>query len=208
MAGDTICVLVPVYERGDSFKHKVYDTSKSQTYKRKKLLVCRNGVRNEAVDEFWRNDILYAIDDDDEPSAKMHSSASRISDEARCATEQTPDTDSATENYDSTGLPVDLPAEFLEDSANAAAQLAAEKASFTASLVELKRLASDMGEKCHAQMLEALRSDNTGKTLHIKSGKPINIFEAAAWPTAFVEFFYGDCAPNLQAPKNRRARAV
>ena len=57
--------------------------------------------------------ILYAIDDDDEPAAKMHSSASRISDEARCATEQTPDTDSATENYDSTGLPVDLPAEFI-----------------------------------------------------------------------------------------------
>ena len=149
MAGDTICVLVPVYERGDSSKHKVYDTFKSQTYQKKKLLVCRNGVRNEAVDEFWRNVILYAIDDDDEPAAKLHSSASRISDEARCATEQTPDT------YDSTGLPVDLPAEFLEDSANAAAQLAAEKASFTASLVELKRLASDMGEKYHAQMLEA-----------------------------------------------------
>ena len=135
----------------------------------------------------------------------MHSSASGIWDEAPCATEQTPDTDSASENYDSTGLPVDLPAEFLigvqeneaqdpvdrmlavqklfelvhekgkalhrleqkrqecskskvEDSANAAAQLAAEKASFTASLVELKRLASDMGEKYHAQMLEALHS--------------------------------------------------
>ena len=56
-------------------------------------------------------------------------------------------------------------------------------------------------------MLEVLRSsrmkgasNNTGKTLHIKSGKPINIFEAAAWPAAFVEFFYGDCAPNLDRP--------
>ena len=79
--------------------------------------------------------------------------------------------------------------------------------------MELKRLASDMGEKYHAQMLERLRSsrmqyasDNTGKTLHIKSGGPINIFEAAAWPAAFVEFFYGDCAPNLDRPRKTSVR--
>ena len=87
--------------------------------------------------------ILYALDDDDEPAAQMHSSASSISDEARCATEQTPDTNSATENYDYTGLPVELPT---------------ETASLTASLVELKGLASDMGEKNNALILEALRS--------------------------------------------------
>ena len=62
-------------------------------------------------------------------------------------------------------------------------------------------------------MIEALRSsrmqcasDNTGKTLHIKSGGPINIFEAAAWPAAFVEFFYGDCAPNLDRPQKTSVR--
>jgi len=103
----------------------------------------------------------------------------------------------------------------VEDGADAAAQLAAEKASFTASLVELKRLTGEMGERYHAQMLEALRSsrmqgaaDNTGKTLHIKSGKPMNMFEAPAWPAAFVEFFYGDCAPNLDRPQKVGVREL
>ena len=30
---------------------------------------------------------------------------------------------------------------------------------------------------------------NKPRTLHIRSGKPANMFEAAAWPAAFVEFF-------------------
>ena len=42
---------------------------------------------------------------------------------------------------------------------------------------------------------------NTPRTLHIRSGKPVNMFEAAAWPAAFVEFMYGDCAPNLARPR-------
>ena len=42
---------------------------------------------------------------------------------------------------------------------------------------------------------------NTPRTLHISSGKPVNTFEASAWPAAFVEFFYGDCAPNLDRPQ-------
>ena len=103
----------------------------------------------------------------------------------------------------------------VEDGADAAAQLAAEKASFTASLVEVKRLTSGMGEQYHAQMLEALRSsrmqgacDNTGKTLHIKSGKPMNMFEAPAWAAAFVEFLYGDCAPNLDRPQKVGVREL
>ena len=62
--------------------------------------------------------------------------------------------------------------------------------------MELESLTSSMGDRYHAQMLEALRSsrmegasNNTGKTLHINSGKPMNLFEAASWPAAFVEFF-------------------
>ena len=51
-------------------------------------------------------------------------------------------------------------------------------------------------------------SDNTGKTLHIKSGKPMNMFEAAAWPAAFVEFFYGDCSPNLDRPQKVSVREL
>ena len=42
---------------------------------------------------------------------------------------------------------------------------------------------------------------NTPRTLHIRSGKPVNMFEPAAWMAAFVEFFYGDCAPNLARPQ-------
>ena len=64
-------------------------------------------------------------------------------------------------------------------------------------------------------MLEALRSsrmerasNNTGKTLHIKSGKPMNMFEASAWAAAFVEFFYGDCAPNLDRPRKVSVREL
>ena len=203
------------------------------------------------------------IDDDDEAIATEHGKPSGDSDGTSCAaTKSAPGTDDATERFDSMGLPLDLPAEFLigvqeneaqdpvdrmlavqklfelvhekakalhrleqrrqqcpkssvEDSADAAAQLAAEKASFTASLVELKRLTSSMGDRYHAQMLEALRSarmeganDNTGKTLHIKSGKPMNMFAAPAWPAAFVEFFYGDCAPNLDRPRKVGVREL
>ena len=64
-------------------------------------------------------------------------------------------------------------------------------------------------------MHEALRSarmqgarDNTGKTLHIKSGKPMNLFEAPAWAAAFVECFYGDCAPNLDRPRKVSVREL
>ena len=49
---------------------------------------------------------------------------------------------------------------------------------------------------------------NTPKTLHIKSGKPVNMFEAAAWPAAFVQFFYGDCAPNLDRPQRVGVREL
>ena len=43
---------------------------------------------------------------------------------------------------------------------------------------------------------------NAPLTLHVKSGKPVNAFEPQAWPAAFAQFFYGDCAPNL----DRRSR--
>ena len=66
-----------------------------------------------------------------------------------------------------------------------------------------------MGGEYQQQMTDALASArmvdgkaNTPKTLHIRSGKPVIVFEAAAWPAAFVEFFYGDCPPNLARPRN------
>jgi len=34
------------------------------------------------------------------------------------------------------------------------------------------------------------------------------MFEAAAWPSAFVQFFYGDCAPNLDRPRRLGMREL
>jgi len=95
-----------------------------------------------------------------------------------------------------------------EEAADVATALAAEKAKHGAALVDLRRLANNMGAEYQQQMTNALVSAsmahgkaNTPRTLHIRSGKPVNMFEAAAWPAAFVEFLYGDCAPNLARPR-------
>ena len=95
-----------------------------------------------------------------------------------------------------------------EEATDAAIALAAEKAKHGAALVDLRKLAEQMGGEYQQQMTDALatsrmgnRKANTPKTLHIRSGKPVNMFEAQAWPAAFVEFFYGDCAPNLARPR-------
>ena len=101
-----------------------------------------------------------------------------------------------------------LKAAGTESAADAAATLAAEKTKHTAALVDLRRLANKMGQEYQHQMNDALQAArmqgakaNTPRTLHIRSGKPVNLFEASAWPAAFVEFFYGDCAPNLDRPR-------
>ena len=48
----------------------------------------------------------------------------------------------------------------------------------------------------------------TPQTLHVKSSKPVNMFEPQAWPAAFVQFFYGDCAPNLDRPTRVDIRSL
>ena len=70
-----------------------------------------------------------------------------------------------------------------------------------------------MGRNYQQEMQDALASarmedaaPNTPQTLRIKSGKPVNMFEPAAWAAAFVQFFYGDCAPNLDRPRKVRMR--
>ena len=91
--------------------------------------------------------------------------------------------------------------------AAAAAALAAQRATHAAALVDLRTVAQSMGASYQSQLEEALASArmenavaNTPQTLHVKSGKPVNTFEPQAWPAAFVQFFYGDCAPNLDRP--------
>ena len=99
-------------------------------------------------------------------------------------------------------------AQSQEEATAAAAALAAERATHAAALVDLRSLAQKMGSSYHEQLEEALASaraegpqNNTPQTLHVKSGRPVNVFEPQAWSAAFVQFFYGDCAPNLDRPQ-------
>ena len=101
-----------------------------------------------------------------------------------------------------------LQAAGTENAAQAASTLAAEKTKHTAALVDLRKLASKMGTEYQQEMTDALAASrmegataNTPRTLHVRSGKPVNMFEPQAWSAAFVEFFYGDCAPNLDRPR-------
>ena len=37
-------------------------------------------------------------------------------------------------------------------------------------------------------------------TLRVHTGAPLSLFDPAAWVACLTEFFYGDCAPNLERP--------
>ena len=72
---------------------------------------------------------------------------------------------------------------------------------------DLRTVAQSMGKRYQQELDSALVSAgieiaqaNTLQTLHVRSGKPINAFEPQAWLAAFLQFFYGDCAPNLDRP--------
>ncbi len=74
--------------------------------------------------------------------------------------------------------------------------------------MDLRTVAQSMGERYQEELEGALSSArmedpqaNIPQTLHVRSGRPINAFEPQAWPAAFVQFFYGDCAPNLDRPR-------
>ena len=95
----------------------------------------------------------------------------------------------------------------------ATAELSAQKAAHSAALVDLLTVAQSMGPRYQQGLELALASArmadaqaNTHPTLHVRSGKPINAFESQAWPAVFVEFFYGDCAPNLDRPQRVSCR--
>ena len=86
-----------------------------------------------------------------------------------------------------------------ESAVAAAAELSAERTKHSAALVDLRKLAMKMGDDYQQKWMDALASAHvqgdsapTGRTLHIKSGKPVNTFEPAGWPPAFTDFFYGD----------------
>ena len=85
----------------------------------------------------------------------------------------------------------------------AAADEAALLAEHTNVLVDLRAIASGMGEKfteeLESNITAAYRSSNPA-TLRVHTGAPLSLFDPAAWVACFTEFFYGDCAPNLKRP--------
>ena len=101
-----------------------------------------------------------------------------------------------------------MQAKGTEQAADAALPLIAAKARHATALVDLRKLARKMGGDYQQRIQDALNASkmkdaqaNTPRTLHIRSGKPVNMFDAAAWAAAFVEFMYGDCTPNLARPQ-------
>jgi len=52
-------------------------------------------------------------------------------------------------------------------------------------------------ESAHMEGTEA----NTSGRLHIESGKPMNMFQAQAWPSTVVQFLCDDYTPNWDRPR-------
>ena len=98
----------------------------------------------------------------------------------------------------------DLAKTCSEDAVDAASRVAAEKATHMQAFVDLSQIASRMGNDYELTMQQAITSSSKlgdPRTLVLKAGKPLDMFAAAAWAASFVEFFYGDCAPNLDRHK-------
>ena len=92
------------------------------------------------------------------------------------------------------------PSKVMESAADLAALLADHKTV----CVDMRALARSMGTDRFQQEIEesvtAARRKSSLATLRINTGAPMSLFDAAAWVGGFVEFFYGDCAPNLERP--------
>jgi hypothetical protein len=90
-----------------------------------------------------------------------------------------------------------------DDAVDAATVAAAEKASHLQALVDLQQIANRMGNEYYKTIQEAITvSEKPGdsRTLCLKSGRPLDMFAASSWSESFIEFFFGDCAPNLNRP--------
>ena len=75
---------------------------------------------------------------------------------------------------------------------DAAMVLTANKAHHAAALVGLRKLAMKIEGDYQQRIQDPLNCSerrgvraNTPRTLHIRSGKPVNMFEAATWPAVF-----------------------
>ena len=69
--------------------------------------------------------------------------------------------------------------------------------------MDMRSLARSMGNRFHAEIERSVTSSSRSQspaTLRIQTGAPLSLFDPAAWVASCTEFFYGDCAPNLERP--------
>ena len=85
-----------------------------------------------------------------------------------------------------------------------AADLAALLADHKSVLVDMRTIARSLGtDHVQREIEESVTSahrKSSPATLRIHTGAPMSLFDPAAWVACLVEFFYGDCAPNLERP--------
>ena len=81
--------------------------------------------------------------------------------------------------------------------AAAAAEFAAQRAAHATALIDLRTVAQRMGARYQEELEDVLASAimkeaqaTSPQTRQVRSGKPINAFEAQAWPAAFVQFLF------------------
>ena len=85
-----------------------------------------------------------------------------------------------------------------------AADLAALLADHKSVCIDMRTLARSLGTDRFQQQIEesvtAAHRKGSPATLRIHTGAPMSFFDPAAWVGGLVEFFHGDCAPNLDRP--------
>ena len=87
----------------------------------------------------------------------------------------------------------------LESAADVAALLADHKTV----CVDVRTMARGMGERFQEEVersVTAAYRTSSPATLRVYTGAPLSLFDPAAWVACLTEFFYGDCAPNLERP--------
>ena len=69
--------------------------------------------------------------------------------------------------------------------------------------VDLRSVARSMGTEFHdaiERSVTATYQRSSPAALRIQTGQPLSLFDPASWVACCVEFFYGDCVPNLDRP--------
>ena len=86
-----------------------------------------------------------------------------------------------------------------------AGDIAALLADHKSVCIDMRTMARTMGDRFQQEIEEsvtAAHKQSSPATLRIHTGAPLSLFDPAAWVACLVQFFYGDCAPNLERPAN------